>query len=161
MNEQVKQLIVKYKELINDNNFELIYRELYLYSAPEIIGEFTQTMLSVGIDPILDGNLTYMPKYYVSCLPIKTFEIPTTITSLDKGCFAYCEELEHVIIPENIKHIGSYAFSECGLKQLYIPKTVERVDTNAFFLTNITIVCEKDSAAHRYCEFFDVPVRCL
>lgn len=159
MNEQVKKLIVKYKELIDNNNFAPVYGNLVIDSAPEIIGEFTQTMLSVGIDPIVDGNLKYMPSYYVSCLPIKTFNIPTTIIRLDGGCFAYCEELEHITIPENIKHIGRYAFAECGLKELYIPKTVEKIDGNAFFQTDITILCEKDSAADHYCEFYGVPVR--
>ena len=159
MNEQVKSIIVNYKELIDNNNFASVYGHLVIDSAPEIIGEFTQIMLSVGIDPIVDGNLKYMPSYYVSCLPIKTYDIPTTITRLDEGCFAYCEELEHITIPKNINRIGSYAFSECGLKELYIPKTVETIDMNAFFQTDITILCEKDSAADHYCEFYDVPVR--
>lgn len=126
MNEQVKSIIMHYKELIDNNNFASVYGHLVIDSAPEIIGEFTQTMLSVGIDPIVDGNLKYMPSYYVSCLPIKTFDISTTITRLDEGCFAYCEELEHITIPKNINRIGSYAFAECGLKELYIPKTVEK-----------------------------------
>ena len=159
MNEKVKSIIVKYKELIDNNNFAPVYGNLVIDSAPEIIGEFTQTMLSVGIDPIVDGNLKYMPSYYVSCLPVKTFEIPTTIIRLDEGCFAYCEELEHITIPENIQRIGRYAFAECGLKELHIPKTVETIDMNAFFQTNITILCEKDSAADHYCEFYGIPVR--
>lgn len=159
MNEQVKSIIVNYKELIDNNDFASVYGHLVIDSASEIIGEFTQTMLSVGIDPIIDGNLKYMPSYYVSCLPIKTFNIPTTIIRLNEGCFAYCEELEHITIPENIKHIGSYAFSECGLKELYIPKTVEQIGMNAFSQTDITILCEKDSAAQYYCEFYSIPVR--
>ena len=159
MNEQVKSIIVKYRELIDKNNFSLIYGRLSQTYSPEIIGEFTQTMLSVGIDPIVNGNLKYMPSYYASCLPVKTFEIPTTIIGLGEGCFAYCEKLEHITIPETIKHISSYAFAECGLRELYIPKTVERIDMNAFFQTDITILCEKDSAADYYCEYYDVLVR--
>ena len=160
MNEQVKKLIVDYKELIDENNFAVLYDNIMLIGPPpEIIGEFTQTLLSAGINPLIDGDLLDTPDYYLSCLPIKTFTIPSNIIRIGEGCFAYCEELENVTIPKTVKHIRSYAFAECGLKELYIPITVEKIDGNAFFQTNLTIVCEKDSAAHYYGEFYDVPLR--
>ena len=160
MNEQVKKLIVDYKELIKENNFAILYDNIMILEyPPEIIGEFTQTLLSAGINPLIDGNLLNVPDYYLSCLPIKTFKIPSNIIRLGEGCFAYCEKLENVIIPTNVKHIRSYAFAECGLKELYIPSTVTKIDQNAFFGTNITITCEHDSAADKYCQFYDVEVQ--
>jgi hypothetical protein len=37
--------------------------------------------------------------------PLKSFEIPTTVTSLDENCFYGCNELEHLTIPESVKYI--------------------------------------------------------
>ena len=159
MTDELKQLILKSQEQINNNSFGTLYQVFCLDTKPEVIGEFTQTMLSVGIDPIIDGKLTYMPPYYLSCTDIETFEIPKTITKLGEGCFAYCEKLISLTIPENIERIGPYAFAECSLEEIYIPSTVTTIDHNAFFGTALTVVCEKDSAADDYCQFYGVDVR--
>ena len=159
MTDELKQLIQKSKDMIDNNFFAALYQIFPMDTKPEVIGEFTQTMLSVGIDPIKDGKLTYMPPYYLSCTDIETFEIPKTITKLGEGCFAYCEKLINLTIPENIERIGPYAFAECSLDEIYIPSTVKTIDQNAFFGSVLTVICEKESAADKYCQFYDIDVR--
>ncbi|MBR4015806.1 MAG: leucine-rich repeat protein [Anaerotignum sp.] len=48
------------------------------------------------------------------------------------GAFEGAKGLKEVEIQDNIKIVGGHAFSDSGLTKLYIPETVERVDTAVF-----------------------------
>ena len=48
------------------------------------------------------------------------------------GAFNGAKDLTEIEIQDNIKILGGHAFSDTGLKKLYIPETVERVDTAVF-----------------------------
>jgi hypothetical protein len=56
-------------------------------------------------------------------------ELPDCVTTLGKGCFAWCIGLEEITLPASVCVIGADAFSSCPeLKAIYVPKEhVERV----------------------------------
>ena len=79
----------------------------------------------------------------ISCLnkSIETAEIPSEIgghkiTSLADNCFAECEKLKEVILPDSVTKFGSYAFYHCSsLENLTIPATVTEIGAYAFEAT--------------------------
>jgi hypothetical protein len=55
------------------------------------------------------------------------------ITSIGAGCFAGCEELTTIVLPESITIISPMAFSGCtGLRGLYLHDGVEVIGADAF-----------------------------
>ena len=63
---------------------------------------------------------------------IKEIDIPVGVTKLDICAFAY-SDLERISLPDTLRIIESYAFSNCvNLTELTIPKSVTDIDTGAF-----------------------------
>ena len=63
---------------------------------------------------------------------IKEIDIPKGVTKLDICAFAY-SDLERISLPDTLKVIRAYAFSNCkNLTELTIPKSVADIDTGAF-----------------------------
>ena len=81
-----------------------------------------------------------------------TVDIPETViyankslrvTEIGNSAFYKCKDLTNVSIPESVKIIDNYAFSESGIKSITIPNSVTSIRTGAFEdcdgLTSITI----------------------
>ena len=63
---------------------------------------------------------------------IKEIDIPKGVTKLDICAFAY-SDLEHISLPDTLRIIESYAFSNCiNLKELTIPQSVTDIGCGAF-----------------------------
>lgn len=60
---------------------------------------------------------------------ITSIVIPTNVTSLGYGCFAYCSDLQKVVMPKNtIKSFGDYCFYGClKLQDIGLPETLESI----------------------------------
>lgn len=55
----------------------------------------------------------------------KKVNIPNSILYIYPSTFSGLKNIEGLVIPEGVKHIGNYAMGDCvGLKQLVIPKSV-------------------------------------
>lgn len=86
---------------------------------------------------------------------IVTISIPETVKSIGRSCFQYCESLKRISFPyrvqaipdycffgcgtlesfvlsPSIKSIGACAFLETGLRELYVPATVDVIASSAF-----------------------------
>lgn len=104
--------------------------------------------LSEGLAEIQEGA-------FQSCLFVQQVDIPDSVTSLGsrsfKDCtylgnvtigsginyiheetFEGCGMLENIVLGENVRIIGSYAFASTDVRNIYIPKSVERIENNAF-----------------------------
>ena len=69
--------------------------------------------------------------------PLKTFEIPTTVTSLDEDCFYGCDDLKHIIIPETVIDIPFNTFYRLpSLKRLTTPTHFEAFGNRVVYVNN-------------------------
>ncbi len=101
---------------------------------------------------VTEERLAALTEYKGEVAKGLTLEIPKEIDGykiwrLDKNCFRGLQELEAVKLTESIKYIEMGAFEDCtGLKELIIPKTVERIGAAAFRgCHNLTLVVERSS----------------
>lgn len=80
---------------------------------------------------------------------MKSITLPNSITRW-ADCFAGCEKLESVILPENITYIPPFAFSHCkSLKSIRIPDRVQYIGEKAFWYCNsLETVTIRESLEH-------------
>ena len=74
----------------------------------------------------------------------KKTTIPSSVTVIGYGAFAYCSGITSVTIPFSVSSIAPYAFAFCnGLTSVTIPNSVTSIENNAFRccsgLTSVTI----------------------
>ena len=131
MTPELKQFILKNKDIINQNSkksWEEIYDNL---SAPTLKGEYTTIMLSVGIDPA--KILCYIPTSYLYRSKIANYKIPDNATSIGNRAFFICANLTSVVIPDSVTTIGERAFFGCSsLTSVEIPDSVTSIGDGAF-----------------------------
>ena len=74
----------------------------------------------------------------------KTYNIPSSVTSIESGAFYGCSSLTSINIPNSVNIIGSNAFQGCSaLTSINIPISVNSIEWSAFYgcssLTSINI----------------------
>lgn len=110
--------------------------------------------LVTGIIPD-DGSVTSLGNYCFAGMPIKSIQIPESITAvsnnafssctellevslpstlkvLDATCFAWCSNLGQIELPEGLQDIRTYVFDACALKTVVIPSSVNNVLERSF-----------------------------
>ncbi len=89
------------------------------------------------IDGVLFGTTDKKLICYPPSRPDAEYTIPYGITSIGKGAFASCANLERIIIPDTVTSIGGSAFYYCpNLTDLVIPESVTSVGDFAFSKCN-------------------------
>ena len=64
---------------------------------------------------------------------IKSYVIPSSVTSIGKGAFSFCDSLSEIVIPSSVTSIGDLAFSCCrSLSEIVIPSSVTSIGVGAF-----------------------------
>ena len=149
MNYEVKEFIKDNQELIKDKAWDQVYDNAQITLDSSSTGELTKTLLSVGIDPIEQAGLDYIPEYYLSDTRIKEFNIPDTVHLLGEGCFSYTQ-LKKIIVPESVTQIGAYAFYESDIEEIWIMGHIEDLGAQAFHNCNGILYCKKDSTVDVY-----------
>ena len=92
---------------------------------------------------------------------IKSYVIPSSVASIGKGAFSYCDSLSEIVIPSSVTSIGDSAFSYCDfLSEIVIPSSVTSIGKSAFSycrsLPKIVIpssVTSIGDSAFSYCDF--------
>ncbi len=64
---------------------------------------------------------------------LKRVRISGSATSLPSYAFSKCSALESVELPESLTTINTYAFNECSALALYVPASVTKIESNAFY----------------------------
>ena len=65
---------------------------------------------------------------------IKSYVIPSSVTSIGDGAFSCCYSLSEIVIPSSVTSIGDGAFSFCrSLSEIVIPSSVTRIGEAAFY----------------------------
>ena len=91
---------------------------------------------------------------------IKSYVIPSSVTSIGEGTFSVCRSLSEIVIPSSVTSIGDFAFSFCdSLSEIVIPSSVTSIGKGAFFrcdsLSEIVIPSSVASIGDRAFSFCD------
>ena len=104
-----------------------------------------------GIEPVVPSTHKNLPvtsigKRAFASTKIKSINLPDTITIINDEAFFGCYSLSKIAIPNNVTHIGSWAFSVadiCSLTEIIIPKSVSNIGEFSFRgQACLTIYCE-------------------
>ena len=126
MNEDVKHFIEENIELIENNEWEEIYKK-------DFPTNFTETLLESGINP-LEQALNYIPDDFLEQSKIEEFTIPNSVTGIGGRAFKRCSSLTNIQIPDGVISIGREAFCYCRLlKSIDIPDSVISIGDRVFY----------------------------
>lgn len=106
---------------------------------------------------VITGNITEIPSHFVGWLdnssgnphsPLRSFDVPESVTSINSSAFYYCENLSGITMHEGLSEIGMYAFFGCeSLSTITIPSTVSVIGEDCFWgCTNLTAIYYTGSA---------------
>jgi len=86
-----------------------------------------------SIDGVLfDKNIRTLIRYPQNRSQ-RTYVIPSSVTSIGYGAFAYCNNLTNITIPSSVTSIGERAFDYCSnLTNITIPSSVTTIGRGAF-----------------------------
>lgn len=113
---------------------------------------------------------------FFGCSGLTSVKLPDYLISLGEYAFAYCSSLESVEIPNGVRTLGAGLFFHCSsLKRVVIPPSVKQFGSSLrdfaplfgcsedeisvgldFDISDLTIICQKDSLAHEYAEHFNI-----
>lgn len=109
------------KELIQDNNFEELYKKFdNITDYTSDTHYLTDILIEAGINPL---------EYMDAVPPGYLYKTDLNLRAID--------------IPDNIKYIYVYAFEDARLRKVTLPKTIIKMSKSAFFgnplLTEINV----------------------
>lgn len=132
MNKNISNFIKTHKNLINNNEWEKIYKdanddsEFYMH-----VGKLTQILLESSIDPL--DYIDYIPERYLRYTDVKEFQLPNNIIRIDNYAFFNCLKLTNIIISNSVISIGEAAFYACiSLENVIIGSGVKTIEAGAF-----------------------------
>ena len=68
------------------------------------------------------------------CRSLSEIVIPSSVTSIGKGVFSCCDSLSEIVIPFSVTSIGKDAFFSCdSLSEIVIPSSVTSIGDSAFY----------------------------
>ena len=93
----------------------------------ELCGKLEEIHLPASVEK------TYID-VFSNCEALKsvTFAPGSRLKKIEKGMFYNCQKLSTIALPDGVQEIGSYAFSESGLKTITLPANLKKIGENAF-----------------------------
>ena len=110
---------------------------------------------------------------FKNCERIKKFTLPEGITRIASEAFSGCSSLTSLTIPDGVTSIGRAVVNDCNkLTSVVVPDSVTEFDTlkepgyyvfaTSFWgAPNVTIICNKNSAAYKYAKKNNIPVKLM
>lgn len=85
------------------------------------------------------------------------FNLPGSLQDIRDEAFEGISSAEKVVVPEGTKRIGSRAFADSTVEEVYLPESIEFIADDAFEGSDdITVYVHRGSAAHEYLNRSDV-----
>ena len=105
------------------------------------IGEYFATKNAAIVELILPDSVTEIQTgAFANCDNLKKVVFPDRLEIIGKYAFSDCKNLKTVVWPKSLKSIDDNAFNGCGLTEVSLPETVEYIGSEAFAKTSITKV---------------------
>ena len=161
----INKFIEEYIDLIEADRWSDIYNIFNgLEQNEEQTGDLTRMLLSAGIDPIKQGNLNFVPAFYMLVndetnpekINITEYEIPEGVINIMDYAFWGNNNLQKIIIPHSMRSIRQHAFGKCpnltimeykGTWEEW--KAADTIKTNYDFLGTNELICS-DGTYNRF-----------
>ena len=110
---------------------------------------------------------------FKNCEHLKKVTLPEGITRIASEAFSGCSSLTSLTIPDGVTSIGRAVVDDCNkLTSVVVPDSVTEFDTlkepgyyvfaTSFWgAPNVTIICNKNSAAYKYAKKNNIPVKLM
>lgn len=100
----------------------------------------------------IPDSVTKMGKeVFGDCPYLRTVTWSKGLKTIPQRTFTYCPVLEEMRLPATVTTIGKYAYSGSGIRRLSVPKSVKKIDQNAFHgCENLTLFVAKGSYAETF-----------
>ena len=132
ISKKVIPFIEKYKDLIEEENFDALYLYSVIQETDVDPADLTEAFLEAGIDPMIYLHET-IPYGYAEGLPLTTVNIPDGIFSVGISAFSKCPDLASVHLPKSLTSIESSAFFQCSkLININLPENISYIGPGAF-----------------------------
>ena len=84
---------------------------------------------------VIPSSVTSIGDYaFWYCDSLSEIVIPSSVTSIGDSAFSWCRSLSEIVIPSSVTSIGDSAFSDCySLSEIVIPSSVTSIGDNAFY----------------------------
>ena len=112
MKKSLKNFIEENIEMIENEEFEVIYSDLDADFRYTLIGDFTEALIKAGIDPA--KYMKEIPPHYLGGTSLRSYTVPNNITAIGEYAFSGYNGLTEVVIPSTVTSIGAYAFRYCS-----------------------------------------------
>lgn len=124
MTEVLRRFIEKNIELIEQNNFDQLYKNC---NSLEERGKLTEALYSAGI-LVLENLEWKIPEFMFFKNNIQEIIIPDNIHVIDQGAFLGCQKLTKVVIPASVTMIHFGVFNQCSnLTEIFYEGTSEQL----------------------------------
>lgn len=107
-------------------------KNIKLPQSPKEIGEEAFYACDIRQLELPDTLIKIGPHAFESNYYIESIKIPKGLTEIEEGVFKNIHKLSKIVIPENIKSIGNYAFDYCGLKEVEMTDNLNFIGKGAF-----------------------------
>lgn len=159
---RIKDFIEHYIHLIENNQFNELYKEASKYLTDSEIHLLTECLIHPEVNLQVLSNMNTIPKYYLATnTEITAIEIPDSIEVIGARAFDRCLNLQEVILPESVEVVDGYAFATC----LSLKKLVVKNPNTAFSIfstvgsNNVEIYCKPGSKVEQYAnELWHYPI---
>ena len=95
---------------------------------------------------VIPSSVTSIDKgAFFRCHSLSEIVIPSSVTSIGDGAFSCCDSLSEIVIPSSVTSIGDWAFSFCSsLSEIVIPSSVTSIGDSAFHKCKIPDYLEEE-----------------
>ena len=89
-------------------------------------------------DGTIEG-VEYIGAYaFQDCENLITVQMANSVKEIEYQAFYHCEKLQNITLSDNIKVLKSHTFSDCtSLTKIELPKNLEEIEVRAFFKCNL------------------------